>query len=348
MDRRGWLFTGAGLMAVGAGVVGAGAATIGASLVRQALRSVAGADDGPDDLLATPTALSSTSTVIADDGTRLNVVSYGPEDAAGDVIVAIHGWTCNTSYWNPQINRFASQRRVIAYDQRGHGGSELGATRPTIETLGLDLNAVLDAMVPAGRKAVLIGHSMGGMTIMSWAAQYPHKVDERISAVVLASTAADALIANQLLLPVDLPRYSKPFAPTMLRMLISAPLPVPRTAYGPRFTQYLTLGPAARPSHVAFVDEMVMSCPPRVRGLWGAAMTKLDVGAGLAALTVPTTVVVGADDRLTPPSHANRIAEVLRNNGNLADLVVYDGVGHMSTIETAGEFNELLEKVLAG
>lgn len=344
VSRMGWLIGG---VAVGGGAIGLGVGTIGAGLVRDALHGNPAVDDGPDDLLAPPTAPSTTHSVRTPDGTRLNVVSYGPQNSDGDVIVAVHGWTCNTSYWNPQINHFAGERTVIAYDQRGHGGSELGRARPTVATLGQDLEAVLDAVVPQGRRAILIGHSMGGMTIMSWAAQYPQRVHERVSAVVLASTAAKAVMQNHLLIPVDLPRYSKPFAPAMTKLITSTPLPLPHNTYSPRMSQYFALGSTARAAHVAFVDQMITTCPPRARARWGAAMGKLDLTAGLQALQVPTTIVVGTDDRLTPPSHAERMAEVLSRNGNLRELCILDGVGHMSTIEAGTEVNEVLESIIA-
>ncbi|MGC4934282.1 alpha/beta fold hydrolase [Gordonia sp. DT30] len=347
MSRQGWVIGG---VAAGAAAIGVGAGTIGAGLVREALHGAPAVDDGPDDLLAEPTAPCTTQTVRADDGTRLNVVVHGAtalDAGTDDVIVAVHGWTCNTTFWYPQINRFAGERTVISYDQRGHGRSELGRKRPTIATLGQDLEAVLDAVVPAGRRAILVGHSMGGMTIMSWAAQYPQRVSERVSAVVLASTAAKAVMQNHLLIPLDLPRYSRPFAPAVTKLITSSPLPLPHSSYGPRLSQYIALGSSARAAHVAFVDNMIMNCPPRARARWGAAMGKLDVTAGLAALSVPTTILVGTDDRLTPPAHAEQMAEVLRRNGTLRDLVILDGVGHMSTIEADTQVNELLSAVIA-
>ncbi len=289
------------------------------------------------------------------DGARLNVEQYGPDgdktdgDTAsdGDIVVMVHGWTCNIAYWYPQINHLASTREVVAYDQRGHGSSDLGRARPTIAMLGQDLDAVLSEVVPEGRRAVLVGHSMGGMTIMSWAAQHPEKVGSLVSEVVLTSTAAKAVMQNHLLIPVDLPRYTKPFEATVGKLVTSAPVPLPRTNRGSWLSHYIALGPNARKAHVDFVDKMIMACPPRSRAGWGSAMGKLDVTAGLEALTVPTTVVVGTDDRLTPPVHAEQMADVLRRNGNLRDLVILDGVGHMSSIEADVRYNKLLDAVLA-
>ena len=75
-------------------------------------------------------------------------------------------------------------------------------------------------------------------------------------------------------------------------------------------------------------------------------MGRLDVEAGLEALSVPTTVIVGTDDRLTPRRHADEMAGILRRNGSLRDQVIFDGVGHMSTIEAAQRVNELLDDVV--
>ena len=346
MKTRNWAL---GAAALGLGGVAVGAGTNLAGIARGVMTSAPALDDGPDDLLADPTAPRVQRSVASIDGTRLNVELYGPDPGAadtGDVIVAVHGWTCNTHYWNPQINHFAGERTVVAYDQRGHGLSELGRRRPTVDTLGHDLDAVLGAVVPPGRKAILIGHSMGGMTIMSWAKQHPEKVSTTVSAVVLASTAARGVVQNHLLIPEGLPRYSRPFVPAVSRLVTSASTPLPHGQFTSRVSQYVTLGSAARASHVEFVDTMIMACPPRARGRWGAAMGRLDVEAGLEALSVPTTVIVGTDDRLTPRRHADEMAGILRRNGSLRDQVIFDGVGHMSTIEAAQRVNELLDDVV--
>ncbi|MFT4042130.1 MAG: alpha/beta fold hydrolase [Gordonia sp. (in: high G+C Gram-positive bacteria)] len=351
MGRRSVLIGGSLLgagAACGAGAFAAGASAHAVGLVRAAVRSTRSVDDGFDELLAEPTHHCDRRTVTTADGARLNVEVYGRDVAASDnkdIIVVIHGWTCNTRYWNPQINHLAGDRTVVAYDQRGHGRSELGRRRPSVGLLGRDLDAVLGEVIPPGRRAVLVGHSMGGMTIMSWAAQYPDRAATMISGVVLASTAAKAVVANHQLIPVDLPRYSRPLTTAVSRIVISASTPLPHNAYNTRIAHYMALGTPARAAHVAFVREMIAACPPRARGRWGAAMARLDVVAGLHALPGPVSVIVGTQDRLTPPTHADRIAEVLRARGTLRDYLVLDGVGHMSTIEAARRVNELLDDI---
>ncbi|MFW0783259.1 alpha/beta hydrolase [Gordonia sp. CPCC 206044] len=347
MKKRSVAIASGAVAAAGAGAVAVGVGTIGVGLLRDAFRADRAVDDGPDELLSVPSMTPDRMTVDTVDGARLNVASYGPDDGDSDIVVLAHGWTCNIAYWYPQINHLAKTHRVVAYDQRGHGASTLGRTRPTVAMLGQDLDAVLSAVVPEGRRVVLAGHSMGGMTILSWAAQHHDRIDGLVSSVVLTSTAAKAVLQNHLLIPVDLPRYAKPFESTVSRLVLSSPVPLPHTNNGSWLSHYIALGPNARKAHVDFVDEMILACPPRSRAGLGAAMGKLDVTAGLEALSVPTTVVVGTADRLTPQVHAEQMADVLRRNGVLRDLVVYEGVGHMSSIEAAVRYDELLDEVLA-
>ena len=160
-------YGGAALLGGAAAGVGAGVGLLFGAITWEAIRGARPLDDGPDDQLASP-AERVAGTVLTADGTRLNVVTYGPsarEQADRDVIVFVHGWTCTTEYWNPQLNHLlagsSGDRTVVAYDQRGHGRSELGTRKLSVDILGQDLDAVLSQVVPPGRKAVLVGHSMG-------------------------------------------------------------------------------------------------------------------------------------------------------------------------------------------
>ena len=103
------------------------------------------------------------------DGTQLNVEVHGPNGAP--TVVLIHGWTCNIAFWAPVIRALRTEEsdlRVVAYDQRGHGGSEApGKDRYSVPILVEDLTAVLEATLEPGEQAILVGHSMGGMTVMA-------------------------------------------------------------------------------------------------------------------------------------------------------------------------------------
>lgn len=336
-----------GAAAVGAGVIAGGTAITGTflgSILRAAFLAPDPIADEPDPLLRTPRQAPEHLDVRAADGTQLNVVAYGPPD--GELMVLAHGWTCSTHYWYPQINTFGDKYRVIAYDQRGHGDSPRGATRLSVDLLGQDLQSVLTAVVPQGRKALIAGHSMGGMTILSWAQQFPDTVPQVARAVVLTSTCSNHLLPNLGLIPLDLPTALSPMEYLTGRLVAGATIHLPRTKASRKVTQYVALNTTSRRSHVDFCDEMVASCPGRSRGKWGNVLMDMDVSAGLDALDVPTLVVVGGDDKLTPQVHSEEMAAVLRGRGHLDDLVVWPGIGHMSSIENAEGYNALLTDLL--
>ncbi|GAB11632.1 putative hydrolase [Gordonia araii NBRC 100433] len=333
---------------IGGGGVAAGVTRLLGGTIVEALRGAPVPHDVPDPALATPPAAPYRSHVHTADGAELNVLTYPASDPGdtSDIVVLVHGWTCNTAYWNPQINHLLGKRTIVAYDQRGHGESRLGSARPTAALLGSDLEAVLAASVPPGRKAVLIGHSLGGITIQAWADQHADEVNERISAVVLQSTAATDILGRHRLFQDDRPAYTKPFEHITGVLFASTPLPLPATKEGPRVARYITMSENARGAHVAFVDEMVRACSPLARGLLGSGMVGFDVRTGTAALTVPTTVIVGTEDRLLPPVHSQEIADILERVGALRRHVVLDDIGHMLSIEASDAFNEVVDEAV--
>ncbi|MEJ9080490.1 alpha/beta fold hydrolase [Gordonia malaquae] len=333
---------GAGLVG---GVIAAELGTVGALILREAFKYPTPVQDGPDPRVEPPAKAPRSSVVGTPDGALLHVATIGDVDAADEVIVLIHGWTCNTGFWNPQFHHFADNRAVIAYDHRGHGLSELGSVRPSVELLGQDLQTVLEEMVPEGKRAVLVGHSMGGMTIMSWAAQFGSGMEEKISAIVLTSTAAKDVVQRQQLVP-ELPRFLRPAEPLVERAFVSLPLPLASNDLSARIAHYVALGPVARQAHVDFTDKQLAACSPSARGAWGTAMYSLDVTAGLERISVPTAVVVGAKDRLTKVEHSREMADVLRANGVLHSYTEFPGAGHMVPFERAEAFNAVLDTVL--
>ncbi|GAA2389261.1 MULTISPECIES: alpha/beta fold hydrolase [Gordonia] len=335
--------------AVGAaGVAAAELAVAGGFMVREVFKYPDPVQDGPDPMLAPPTHPMRSSVVGTPDGTLLHVVASGDVEDADEIVVLIHGWTCNTGFWNAQFNHFGSGRPMVAYDQRGHGLSEMGTAAATIEMLGQDLQAVLEAMIPEGKRAVLVGHSMGGMTIMSWAKQFGAGMEDRVSAIVLCSTAARGVVQRQHLIPEDMPAVAGPGKRVLERTFTSSRLPLPSNSLTEKFSHYVTTGPVARQAHVDFTDEMIASCSPKARGAWGSAMYSLDVLSGLDKVTVPTAVVVGSADLLTPVEHAQEMAKVLSRRGFLYSYNVYEGAGHMVPYERSAEFDALLDDLLSG
>jgi len=288
------------------------------------------------------------------DGARLRVHAYGPAD--GDVIVLIHGWSCCIEYWNPQINAFADRYRVIAYDQRGHGESTLGRTGPSTDTLADDLCAVLDATIALGKRAVLVGHSMGGITLQAWASRYPEQVTQRAAAVILANTAANDIKFGSDVLPVlnkalTVAHHPVTVLGTDVRIptvvaetVLTAPVPLPGGRLVRTIFQSRVMAKAATRDEVDFSLAIVRSCRPLTRGLHAAALMDVDLGDAAKYLTVPTTVIAGTDDHLLPERLSHPIVEALTRAGHLADYQIWR-TGHLSNVEAEDRFNTLLADI---
>jgi pimeloyl-ACP methyl ester carboxylesterase len=263
------------------------------------------------------------------DGTVLHAEVFGPEH--GDTVVLAHGWTEALRYWTYVIHGLAGAGlRVVAYDLRGHGDSEPAKDGDyAIPRFGEDLEAVLMACVSEGSRAVVAGHSLGAMSIASWAEK--HDVQFRVRATALLNTGLRNLIADNLLLP--LPGIAQALNQAIaVRGFLGSKAPLPRysTPLSSAAIRYIAFGPDASPAQVAFYERMLVSCPPDVRAQVGIAMSDMDLHDALPRLTVPTVVIAGANDRLTPPSHAHRIAEMLPD---LRRLAVLERTGHMTPLE---------------
>jgi pimeloyl-ACP methyl ester carboxylesterase len=291
---------------------------------------------------------SRTLTVRAVDGTPLHTEVFGPPD--GYPIVLTHGITCAIRAWAYQIADLATDYRVIAFDHRGHGRS--GVPRRcgySLKHLASDLDCVLEATVAPHERAVLAGHSMGGITIAAWSARYRHKVHRRADAVALINTTTGDLVRQVKLLSV--PGQLSPARAIAARQVINmfGGFPIPSAAlYASRsFVGMLAVGKGADPSAAKLIHELFAQTSPAGRG--GCARTLVEsLGSrylDLSGLTVPTLVIGSEDDRLTPIGASREIA---RTAPNVVGLVELPG-GHCSMLEhhreVTGQLRLLAESV---
>ncbi|MFI9648997.1 alpha/beta fold hydrolase [Streptomyces sp. NPDC052040] len=261
-------------------------------------------------------------TVRSADGARLHTEIHGPKDAPA--VVLAHGWTCSTAFWAAQIRDLAADHRVIAYDQRGHGRSPV-SDACTAEALADDLEAVLAATLAPGERAVVAGHSMGGMTVLAAAGRPRFRA--HTAAVLLCSTGSTRLIDEALVLPLPAGR---------LRTWLTARVLGSRAPLGPvspaslRVLKYATMGAGSTPAMVEACARVVHGCPRRARHAWSRMLAGLDLADGTRELTVPTEVLVGTADRLTPPVHTRTLVAALPHCVGSTEL---PGLGHMTPVE---------------
>jgi pimeloyl-ACP methyl ester carboxylesterase len=282
------------------------------------------------------------STFRAFDGTVLHAEVFGPEGAP--TIVLAHGWTEALRFWVHQIAGLSREDfRVVAYDLRGHGRSLRSPTGDySIGAFGDDVEAVLRTCVPPGERAVLVGHSLGAMSIASWADRHP--VTERASAAGLLCTGVVDLLTEQLVFKP--PRIPAAVFRPVSGYVLGAPGTIP--AFSPSVLdaviRYVAFGPTAGPAQVAFYEQMLRQCPPDVCAGAAAAMSNMDLLDALSRLTLPTLVLAGSNDRLTPPAHARRIAAALPGPADVVELPL---TGHMAPLERPAEVNYFIRDLAA-
>lgn len=355
----GWVGAAVGIVAAGAAAgVAVERMTVGRGIRRKARLALDSA--GPFGTLR-----GEPGTAVAEDGT---VLHYEVEEAEPEAsrrgrgawfkrsgsapltVVFSHGYCLNQDCWHFQRLALRGKVRAVYWDQRSHGRSERGRDQvagrsATIDQLGRDLKAVIDAAAPEG-PLVLVGHSMGGMTVMAFADQFPEVVGERVAGVFFAGTSAGKLAAVTLGLPAAGAKAFRVLAPGVLRALGSQAALVER---GRRATADLFAGIIKRYSFASEVDpgiarlaeRMIESTPIDVVAEFYPAFTQHEKGDSLAVLDgLPALVLAGDKDLLTPREHSEAIAEKLPG----AELVVVADAGHLVVLE----YPELVNARLAG
>jgi pimeloyl-ACP methyl ester carboxylesterase len=343
--------TGAAGLAVGATAAGAGALVAVERIALSRLRGRAGPGGEP---FGTLRGLE--LTVLADDGVPLHAEINGP-DTAPITIIFCHGYTVNQDCWHFQ-RRDLSDHRLVFWDQRDHGRSGRSAEGSgSIGQLGADLKAVIDAAAPGPAPVVLVGHSMGGMTIMALADQYPGLFGTKVAGAVLISTAARGLEDGSPWMPA-------PIRPALTRAL---PAVLNGAAKGRRAilvergrrvsadlafltTRLIGFGDGdVSPATVAFLDQMISATPIEVVARFCQALLSCDMRGSLATLgRVPVTVIVGGKDRLIAARHGLELATQTPG----AQLVWAPAAGHALILEQPELVNraitDLLARVAAG
>jgi pimeloyl-ACP methyl ester carboxylesterase len=281
-----------------------------------------------------PALSARTEPVTAEDGTVLHAEVSGPPDPSGTVVLA-HGYVLSSRLWDQQVAALVAARpdlRVVTSHQRGHG---LSGRPPrdsaTLEQLGRDLRAVLDAH--AVGPTVVVGHSMGGMTIMAFAEQFPEEFGGRLVAAGLVATSGGGLADSTWGLPQPVAarvRAALPAGMEQARKWEDAG----RTQLPRPFLRPVLFGKGARAADVRRTFEVLSTCSAHTVADFFETFTTHDRITALSALSdVPVTILVGSADRLCPLPMSQALADALPH----ARLRVYPGAGHMLQLERAAD-----------
>lgn len=270
------------------------------------------------------------------DGHDVAVAVNGPDDAPVTVLMA-HCWTSDQDDWRYQVRdltqELAGRVRTVLWDHRGHGASSaVPRAACTVTELGRDMGDIIDTFAPTG-PLVLAGHSIGGMTIMALAEQRPELFEERIRGVLLTNTSAGDMKSVNFGLPEigDTLRNQIPRLLTLRARTLSKRVRRRTPIIERQIMSRLVFGQPQRVRDIALSVDGLVSCPAdSVSGFYDDMMRTHERTDALKHLDgIPTHVLVGSEDQLTPVRMARHIARHVDS----AALTVVPGAGHMLPLE---------------
>jgi len=308
-----------GLVAgIAAGVVGAVYAGERAVAARIRQR------DDPDADLPLVPEFDAARTLDSHDGGTIYTISRGD----GPPVVFCHGVTLSSRVWAKQFEAFpAAGFRAVAFDARGHGASAVGESGHSIDNLADDLLTVLETLDL--HDAVLVGHSMGGMGVQAFAIRHPEVTRDRVRGLVLQSTSSRNLVSDARRVRAALERV------VGIGPDLGAFMRQPNLGF---LLARIGFGNDPHASHVEATRQMLAACTRETTRDATTSLLSLDLTDGLPKVKVPTLVLVGTADALTPPRDAHLIAELVPG----ARLVELPGAGHMLMYERTDEVDALI------
>jgi len=246
---------------------------------------------------------------------ELHYEDFGRQTATP--VVLIHGFPFSHAMWQPQIELLKSKYRVIAYDVRGHGNSEVGDGQYLIEFFVDDLIGLLDHLKI--EKTILCGLSMGGYTALRAVERNP----ERFHALILCDTSSEAdtnegKLRRSSTIKVVKRDGVKAFAETFLKAVFTSE------------------SLENRVDIVQFIRDIIGSASPiGICGTLLALAGRTETTSSLPTMKLPTLILVGELDKLTPPSISQMMHSKLPNS----ELHILPRAAHLSNLENPEEFN---------
>jgi len=242
------------------------------------------------------------------------------DTGVGRPIVLIHGYPFNRALWTEQLPALSNDHRIIAPDLRGFGDSDASQDTSTMNQLATDVAALMDHLeIPS---ATIGGLSMGGYVALAFYKQF----HSRVRALVLADTRAQADTEE-----------GKQTRAQQAEKALSEGMAGIADAMLPKLLTPETV--SKRPEIVKFVRDMMLQAKPEgaAAALRGMAERE-DQTELLAKIMVPTLILVGAEDAITPVADSEKMHHAIDSSR----MVILDHAGHVSNLERTQQFNDEL------
>ncbi len=293
--------------------------------------------------------------VVADDAVDLHVEIDEPADFGGEAstdesltVIFVHGYSLNLDCWHFQRAAYRGQVRTVFYDQRSHGRSaRSGEENATIDQLGRDLLRVIEDTSPG--RCVVVGHSMGGMSVISLADQFPELFGEKVVGAALISTTAGGLDPGRILFPMVPLGLGGKVVGRVVRTLDRGHLVVDvARSWGRAVADVVTdryaFGDDVPADYVEFVYSMLNATPFAVVADFYPAFATLDKFETLEPLSrVPTAIVCGTEDKVTAVGHSRKLHSRIAGSS----LLECEGAGHMVILERHKEVTAELDDLIS-
>ncbi|WP_433025936.1 alpha/beta fold hydrolase [Plantactinospora sp. CA-290183] len=348
MPARSALLRAAGIIGAAAGVAAAGIAA-GVAAERAVVRRTKGV---PGDRYADEKfgelPYDEACVIEISDGTDIHLELVGPPPAPDrPTLVFVHGFCLDmgTFHFQRKVLTGRGEDRMVFYDQPGHGRSgRLESGEYRLSALAETLRAVIDRAAPTG-PLVLVGHSMGGMTIMAFAERYPELYAERVAGTVLMATSGGLVAETRFGLPAIVSKAGVPLLPVVDNATRLTGTMIDRARRASANLAWLLTrrygfgSPAPSPALVSYVELMNSRTSTETVARYLRTIYTHARFPALAALRgTPTLVIVGERDMITPVTHSEEILRRLPE----AEYVKVPDSGHVVMLEHADEVNEAL------
>jgi pimeloyl-ACP methyl ester carboxylesterase len=249
---------------------------------------------------------------------RLYYEDYDEKDQVP--LIFLHGLMGSGESWRFQVDHFKDKRRVIAFDLRGHGQSDKPLGKYSMKQFSEDLFSFVQEL--GIEKAVIAGHSMGGIIALRFALDHKEMVEK----LILIDTGARTPLGKKLLVYVS---------KIILRISYKTFVKIYLSGY--------TFPKGYSKSKIGEAQERVLKTPKHVVDSCFSAVKEFDVTSDLGSIQVPTLIIHGSEDKQQPLSQAKYVKEHISN----AEIVIIEGAGHATLIETPEKIWEAIGKFIA-